>query len=76
MQGNKGETKAWEPLLEPLSVLERSVGTLLEPHFCAGTPIGILVGTPFSALEPLMEPTFVRFCSFLEIQHGVWPFTT
>ena len=58
----------WNPLLEPLSVLEPSAGTLLEPTFGAGTPL--------SALEPLLEPTFMRFWSFLEIQHSVWPFTT
>ena len=66
----------WNPLLEPLSALEPSAGTLLEPPFCAGTLAGTPAGTPLSALEPLLQPTFVRFSSFLEIQHSMWPFTT
>ena len=66
----------WNPLLEPLLALEPSAGTLLEPPFCVGTLAGTPAGTPLSALEPLPEPTFVRFSSFLEIQHSVWPFTT
>ena len=66
----------WNPLLEPISALEPSAGTLLERPFCAGTFAGTLVGTPLSALEPLLQATFVRFWSFLEIQHSVWPFTT
>ena len=76
MQGKKGETKVLEPLLEPLSALEPFAGTLLETPFCAGTPAGTPTGTPLSALERLLEPTFVHFWSFSEIQHSVWPFTT
>ena len=51
----------WNPLLEPLSALEPSAGTLLEPPFGAGNPAGTPAGTHLSALEPLLEPTFVRF---------------
>ena len=61
MQGNNGETKVLKPLLEPLA------GTPL----CAGTHCWNVAGTPLSALEPLLEPTFVRFWSFLGIQRSV-----
>ena len=60
------------PLMEPLSALELCARTLMEPPLCAGTP----AGTPLFPPEPLLEPTFVRFWSFLTIQHSVWPFTT
>ena len=71
MQGNKVKDRCcMESLLEPL------LKPLVEPPFCAGTPAGTLAGTPLSALEPLLEPTFVRFWSFLGIRHSVWPFTT
>ena len=63
----------WNPLLEPLSALEPSAATLLEPPFCAGIPARSPAGTPLSALEPLLEPTFVRFSSFLENQHLCGP---
>ena len=82
MQGNKVETKVLEPLLEPLAGIPICAGTLcwtlLEPPFCAGTLrlAGTPAGTPLSAPDPLLEPTFVRFSPFLEIQHSVWHFTT
>ena len=57
----------WNPLLEPPCALEPCARTLLEPLFCV---------TPLCALEPLLEPTFVHFWSFLRVQHSVWPLTT
>ena len=50
--------------------MEPSAGTLLEPPLCTGTPAGTPAGAPLSALEPLLEPSFVRFWSFLGIQHS------
>ena len=42
MQGNNGETKVLEPLLEPLA----------GAPFCAGTLCWNLVGTPFLRRNP------------------------
>ena len=53
-------------MLEPLCALGSSAGTLLEPPFSPRTPAGTPARTPLSAVEP----TFVRFWSFLGIQHG------
>ena len=56
----------WNPLLEPCSNPLSALEPLLEP----------LLETRLSALQPPLEPTFVRFWSVLEMQHSVWPFTT
>ena len=69
---NKGGVSQWDPR----ETTVRHVSQTVEPPFCAGTPTGTRAGTPLSALERLLEPTFVRFWSFLEIQHSVSPFTT
>ena len=52
-----------ERLAEPPCALEPYARTLLEPPFCAATPVGTPARTPLSALETLLEPTFVRFWS-------------
>ena len=64
------------PLLVPLFALEPCARTLLEPPFCARTLAETPAGTPLSALEPLLEPIFLRFWAFLGIERSVWPFTT
>ena len=64
------------PFLAPLVDWTKAARAAVEPPFCARTSAGTPARTPLSTLEPLMEPTFVRFWSFLGIQHTVWPFTT